>query len=206
MSWASSEAVGVLTFLLPGFLAATIFYSLTSRPEPGVFGRIIHALSFTVVGQALTALLFLSDSTIDEPVRRNDGYDLLSSICVSVALALISVYIMNNDTLHSVLRRIGVTKETSYPSEWYSTFTRHHPDCYVILHLDGQRRLYGYPEEWPSDPNKGHFRMAETEWLTDDVADANGLAGTDVSAILVPVPQVEMVEFLSMKTVERSKE
>ena len=205
MSWASSEVVGVLAFLLPGFLAATIFYSLTSHPVPGVFGRIIHALIFTVVGQALTALLFLSDSIIDEPVRRNDGYDLLFSICVSVALALISVYIMNNDTLHSVLRRIGVTKETSYPSEWYSTFARH-PDCYVILHMDGQRRLYGWPAEWPGDPNECYFRIAEAEWLTDDVADANGLAGTEVSAILVPATQVEMVEFLNMETVERPKE
>ena len=147
----------------------------------------------------------LGDSTIDESARWNNGYDLLCNFVVAVILAVVSVSIVNNDTLHICLRRINVTKETSYPSEWYRAFARH-PDCYVILHLDGRRRLYGYPEEWPSDPNKGHFRMAETKWLTDDVADANGLAGTDVSAILVPVTQVEMVEFLSTKTVERPKE
>ena len=31
MSWASSEVVGVLRFLLPGFVAAAIFYSVTSH-------------------------------------------------------------------------------------------------------------------------------------------------------------------------------
>ena len=31
MNWASSEVVGVLTFLLPGFVAAAIFYSPGSR-------------------------------------------------------------------------------------------------------------------------------------------------------------------------------
>ena len=34
MSWASSEVVSVLTFLLPGFVAAAVFYSLTSHPKP----------------------------------------------------------------------------------------------------------------------------------------------------------------------------
>ena len=208
MSWVSSEVVGVLTFLLPGFLAAKIFYFLTSHPVPGVFDRIIHALIFTMVGRALTASLssfFLGDSTIDESVGWNNGYVLLFNFVVAVILAVASVLIVNNDILHGCLRRINVTKETSYPSEWYRAFARR-PDCYVILHMDEQRRLYGYPEEWPSDPNKGHFRIAEAEWLTGDVADANGLAGTDVSAILVPATQVKMVEFLSMKMIERPKE
>ena len=44
MSWVTSEVVGVLTFLLPGFIAATIFYSLTSYPKPGAFDRVILAL------------------------------------------------------------------------------------------------------------------------------------------------------------------
>lgn len=35
MTWASGEAVGVLAFLLPGFVAAAVFYSLTSYPKPG---------------------------------------------------------------------------------------------------------------------------------------------------------------------------
>lgn len=205
MSWASSEAVGVLTFLLPGFLAAAVFYSLTSHPVPGVFDRIIHALIFTVVGQALTAPLFLRANTIDESIGWNDGYALLFSICVAVALALVSVYIVNTDSLHRILRRIGLTKETSYPSEWYSTFDRH-SDCYVVLHMDGQRRLYGWPAEWPSNPNEGHFRIAEAEWLTDNVSDADGLVGTDVSAILVPATQVGMVEFLDAGTAENLKE
>lgn len=204
MSWASSEAVGVLTFLLPGFLAAAIFYSLTSHPVPGAFDRVVHALIFTMVGQALTALLFLAGGNGESP-GWNNSHDLIVSIGIAVALALISVYITNNDTLHSVLRRIGLTKETSYPSEWYSTFARH-PDCYVILHMDGQRRLYGWPAEWPGDPNEGYFCIIEAEWLTDNVADANGLVGTDVSAILVSAGQVEMVEFLNAETAENLQE
>ena len=34
VSWASSEAVSVLIFLLPGFVAAGVFDSLISNPKP----------------------------------------------------------------------------------------------------------------------------------------------------------------------------
>ena len=86
-----------------------------------------------------------------------------------------------------------LTKETSYPSEWYSAFSEN-PDCYVVLHLSGERRLYGWPEEWPSRPDEGHFRIAEGEWLTKD--GQRPMKG--VSAFVVPARDVEMIEFLQL--------
>lgn len=83
------------------------------------------------------------------------------------------------------------SRETSYPSEWYSAFSRH-SDCYVTLHLKGQRRLFGWPQEWPNRPDEGHFRIAEAEWLDDETR----IPVTGVLAIVIPVDQVEMVEFL----------
>ena len=68
------------------------------------------------------------------------------------------------------------------------------PDCYVVLHLHGQRRLYGWPEEWPSRPDEGHFRIAEGEWLVGD----ERIPATGVTAIVVPAKEVDMVEFLRM--------
>ena len=43
MSWASSEIVAVLTFLLPGFVATAVFFSLTSHPRPNEFGQVAQA-------------------------------------------------------------------------------------------------------------------------------------------------------------------
>ena len=109
-------------------------------------------------------------------------------------LALMTVCWSNNDTMHRILRRLGITKETSYPSEWYSTFWRLN-DCYVVLHLKGERRLYGWPEEWPSQSDRGHFRISEGEWLGEN--DENDrVSATEVSAILIPANDVEMVEFI----------
>ena len=178
--------VGILTFLLPGFVAAAIFYSLTSHPKPGAFDRVVQALIFTTIGQAIVALLLVIDS------QWLKNWEPALSVLIAVILGLVASYASNRDTAHRILRRLGVTRETSYPSEWYSAFSRHH-GCFVVLHLKGQRRLYGWPEEWPSHPEEGHFRVAEAEWLVEN----ERKPATGVSAILIPSGEVEMVEFLS---------
>ena len=53
MSWANSEIVSVFIFLLPGFVAATVFYSFTAYPKPNEFGQVVQALVFTMVGQVI---------------------------------------------------------------------------------------------------------------------------------------------------------
>lgn len=199
MSWASSEVVSILTFLLPGFVAAAVFYSLTSYPKPGEFERVVQALIFTIVVQAVvgvlvTVLFWVGDwfgggVWADAPFTKTG--EITISVPIAIMLGLVAVRIANNDTLHRLLRNLQFTRETSYPSEWYSAFSRH-PDSYVVLHLKGERRLYGWPEEWPTRPDLGHFLIAEGEWLVDD----DRVLAKGVSAIMVPASEVEMVEFL----------
>ncbi len=193
MNWASSEIVGALKFLLPGFVSAAIFYSFTSHPKPSEFGLVVQALIFTIVGEAIIAALLL----INNLSWIND-WGVAVPVLVAVSLGLIAAYVSNNDTVHRLFRWLGITRETSYPSEWYSTFTR--SDCYVVLHLKGERRLYGWPEEWPSRPDEGHFRITEGEWLFETESEKEyqrDVPAAGVSAILIPVGEVEMVEFLS---------
>ena len=51
------EMIPLLQYLIPGFLAAWIFYSLTAFKRPDTFGQIVQALIFTLVIQALVASL-----------------------------------------------------------------------------------------------------------------------------------------------------
>ena len=186
MDWASNDVIHVLRFLLPGFIAAAVFYSLTSHPKPDAFNRVILALIFTVIGQAITEILLAVCPQLM-------GWELALTVLAAIVLGLGAALASNSDFAHGILRRLKITKETSYPSEWYSSFSRH-SNCYVVLHLKGQRRLYGWPEEWPSHPDHGHFRISEAEWLQD--AAGEPIATTGVSATLIPVGEVEMVEFL----------
>ena len=55
--------MAVLTFLLPGFVAAAVFYSLTSHPKPSNFERVVQALIFTIVVEAVGRSFFLVSGT-----------------------------------------------------------------------------------------------------------------------------------------------
>ena len=83
MSWPSGDIVGVLTFLLPGFVAASILYSLTSYPKPSPFDRIVQALIFTVIGRAIRDCILLLGSVLDsEPkgTELGDSFSLWRSL------------------------------------------------------------------------------------------------------------------------------
>lgn len=194
MSWATSEVVAVLTFLLPGFVGAAVFYALTSHPRPGEFDRVVLALVFTTVGQAVAWLARLLVGVWTEYAWPS-GLELTVAVASAVGVALLVVYVSNHDIIHGVLRRIGVTGETSYPSELYSAFAER-PDCYVVLPLRGTRRLYGWVEEWPSRPPNGYFRVSEAIWLDGE----QPTPMTGVVVVLVRAIEVEMIEFLGPET------
>ena len=201
MSWASNEAVAILAFLLPGFVSVAIFHMFTSHPKPSEFERIVQALIFTILVQAIAELLLWAGRLLGKGSLWEGEFEIVVSVGVAVILGLIAVYFSNSDTLHSLFRYIGITKETSYSSEWYSAF-HHNSDCYVVLHLQGQRRLYGWPEEWPSRSDQGHFRIAEGEWLVGD----ERIPAKGVVAIVVPAKEVDMVEFLKEESPEEHME
>ena len=198
MSWASSEVVSVLVFLLPGFVAAAVFYSLTSYPKPNEFGQVIQALVFTMVGQSISWTLH---QILGSSVSWSIELEATVSVLSAVVFALIVAYISNNDLAHRFFRYIGFTRENSYPSEWHASFARN-PDCYVILNLKDERRLFGWPEEWPSHPSYGHFRIIEAEWLTADEDGDEPEGKTEIFAIVVSMEDVAMVEFIKVEEVD----
>ena len=57
MSWVSSEAVAILSFLLPGFVAVAVIHMFTSNPKPSEFERIVQALIFTILVQAVAEFM-----------------------------------------------------------------------------------------------------------------------------------------------------
>ena len=191
MDWATSEIVTVLAFLLPGLVAAAVFYSLTAYSRPNEFGYIVQALAFTVASQAVTWIVLTLASLNWEEDSWPSGVETVISVFSAIALALVMAWLVNHDVAHNILRLLKVTRETSYPSEWYGAFAENNRH-YVVLHLKNGNRLYGWPEEWPSKPDQGHFQISEFEWLVDE--ERQELTG--VSVLLVPAQDVDMIEFI----------
>lgn len=190
---ADNTVIQVLLFLLPGFVAAALYYFLISypNPKPNEFGQIIHALVFTTIGQIVWIVVERLS-----PIGSEWGVPI--SVTAAVASAAIVVGISNNDIVHKGFRWIRFTKENSYPSVWYSSFS-HNADCYVVLHLTHNRQLYGWPAEWPANPNDGHIRIAEGEWLDESgnmLTAENDQDSTSNPTFLIPTKEVEMIEFI----------
>ncbi len=196
----AKDLVSVLQYLLPGFVAAWIFYGLTSYPKPSQFERVVQALIFTLIIQAFVGLVeriakwagqYWSAGTWDTTT------EVTWSSLVAVVIGIGFSWLANTDKAHKWFRGKGITRETSFPSEWFGTFLKE--VTFVVLHFKDERRLYGWPIEWPSEPTKGHFLIADPSWIGESGEEIR-IAG--VKNILVDVNDVKWVEFLE-KTWEK---
>ena len=203
MNALSNNIVDLLVFLLPGFVAAAVFHSLTPFPRREPFERTVQALIFTILIQAAvvvvrSGLLFVGRAGL-EMGPWNHRAELVWAVLLAGALGLLAAAISNRDSVHQLLRKLGVTHQTSYASEWYGALCR--GNSYVVLHLSGSRRLYGWPEEWPSTPGKGHFVIIQGEWLEDSDSTVLPLG----SRVLVSATEVEMVELIPVEVKPKEK-
>ena len=126
--------------------------------------------------------------------------EVVVSVVVAVCVGVCAAAISNLNLVHWPLSKIGLTRENSYSSEWYSAFYRNR--CFVVLHFKDKRRLYGWPTEWSSDPERGHFRVTDAQWLTENQIPRSETAQLTAKQrqpleVLIPVQSIEMVEFVN---------
>jgi hypothetical protein len=72
----------------------------------------------------------------------------------------------------------------------------------VILHLGDGRRLYGWPKEWPVEPNRGQFYIMLPSWIQ---ADGSQIDLPQLDGILIGAKDVQWVEFLAETKVHHDK-
>ena len=200
MDLISKDIISLLIYLLPGFITAWIYYGLTAFPKPNQFERIVQALIFTIIIQSIVIALKYILIQVGENLfyigTWNNDVKLILSTITALVLGLSISHISNNDQLYRILRKYRFTSLTSYPSEWYGVFALN--KTYVVLHLEDGRRLYGWPIEWPSQPDSGHFSISQAEWLTD----TNSIKLDKVKTILIPANSVKFVEFMKLNKYE----
>lgn len=194
MDGISKDAILLLQYLLPGFFAAWVFYGLTPYELPSQFERVIQALILTLVIQSLVYFEKWGLDSLDRPINlsvSDDSSRLVASTITALLIGLIFSFCANRDTFHAIARKIGITQETSYPSEWFSAFSSE--VTYIVLQLKDERRVYGWPREWPSNAKEGHFLMEQPSWITTDGQD-NPMTG--VECFLIDASEVKWVEFM----------
>ncbi|MCE5266811.1 MAG: DUF6338 family protein [Planctomycetaceae bacterium] len=193
----SSDVIKVVYALLPGFVTAWIFYALTAYARLSPFERTVQALIFTGIIQVLVlaireSLFFLGRVAYGFGEWTDNG-SFTTSMIVAIAFGLVYSAAANNNWIHPLLQRLGITYQPSYPSEWFSALAEN--QVYVVLHLAGNRRILGWPCEWPNQCDCGHFVLMDASWLSEDNEPTQL---ENVKSILIPAKDVEMVEFLKM--------
>ncbi len=195
MAGFTQDFVSLLEYLLPGFLCAWVFYGLTSHPKPSQFERIVQALIFTLIIQSVVYIVQQLALWMGHRWQMGvwtQNIELVCSVIVALILGGVFAYGVNSDKFHRFARYIGITRETGHPSEWFAAFLR---ITYVVLHLKDGRRLYGWPKEWPSQAEQGHFLLEEASWIVDDnESREQPLVG--VNSILISAEDVRWVEFM----------
>lgn len=191
----SKDILALLTQLMPGFLTAWVVYGLTTYTKPSQFERIVQALIYSFIVGALVAIaepLLLLAGQFVRLGTWDHSAEVIASAVLALALGFLLSFFTKNDAFFRQARRLGLTSRTPFPSEWYGAFAAR-PPRYVVLHLEGGRRITGYPIEWPTEPASGHFKLTDAAWL-DDLNKEIPLDTND--SILIAAKQVEMVEFL----------
>jgi len=191
----SKDLIALLQYLLPGFLVAWICYGLTSHQKPAHFERVVQALIYAIFVHFLTLVVKVVLLKIGQSyslMSWSDNVELFTSFVLAVLVGVIFSSLINSDRVHKIFRTIGLSTRSSHPSEWCTAFDNNKK--FVIAHLKDERRLYGWPHIWPSDPAKGHLYLTQATWLSTDTDDAENVGPE--REIMLDVLDVKWIEFI----------
>lgn len=191
----ATKILPLVQMLIPGFITTMIFYWLADVKKPGQFERTVQALIGTgiitiIVSGISKALLWMGDHWLVIGLWTTD-VEATWGIALAVCLGLGLSYASNHDYLYGIARKLGFTSRASYP-EWVFAFRKGSGQTVVLTLLDG-RRLFGYPQVWPTDPASGHFLITQPCWIDEEGQWAE-MPG--VESYLISNSDVLMVEFL----------
>lgn len=191
----SKDLIALLQYLLPGFLVAWICYGLTSYQKPVQFERVVQALIYALFVHFLVDIVEWASLFIGK--HKSFGVwtsesDIFSSLVIALMLGTGFSFLINSDKMHGFFRRCGLSTRSSHPSEWCTAFDTNKK--YIVVHLKDERRVYGWPHIWPSDPTKGHLFLVQATWIRSD--DEEDDVNYSEMEILLDVVDIKWIEFI----------
>ncbi|MDE2508589.1 MAG: hypothetical protein KGM43_15365 [Planctomycetota bacterium] len=211
---AGKQVLSLLLALLPGLIASEIIYTLTVREKKDVVDRVIHGLIHTFVIYVIwQTFVSINNMYVEmgwrvvrglrgQPWTPRASASLIGLGVCAVAWGVFAVWLINSNRLHMILQKIGLTASSSHPSQWYEAFYSMRGRRYVTLNLKDGKRIFGWPDLWPSSPKEGHIFLTNAEWL-----DVDNLPGDRPKLdVLIDVTDVSFIEFVPLLEISRKSD
>lgn len=196
----SNDALMILTFLLPGFLAMSLLATLTPSPKKGSLQQMVTALIFTLVIYSLHGLFsseipfHLIKKTTNQVVDYSFAFRPGSTwllILITVCVPLIISGSIKWDVHMKFFRLLKITDQTSRDNVWFDVFTD--KKGWIIVNFEDGRRLLGWPEYYSDNPSDPTLFLSSAEWLVNDT---ESIALNNEGILITNNYEIESIEFL----------
>ncbi|MBI9077790.1 MAG: hypothetical protein JEZ02_20490 [Desulfatibacillum sp.] len=207
----SYQALNVLIFLLPGFVATSFLDALTVPGKRTDFQRFVSALMLTFVIYIIYVLVLDNTPVLlmeqDQNGVKIYGIQLVKGAMVwlfiiTVAISILLAVSINHDLHMKIFRKICITKRTSRVSVWHDVFMdqKH----YIIVNFEDGRRIMGWPEHFCDDVNERSLFLSSPAWI-DTSGDEQKVIELDNHGILITDnAKISTIEFVKHTMVEVS--
>ena len=169
----SLSVLGILLFLLPGFISAIVLRQVTTRAKQSDFEKLIEALVLSFI-LYLTSLPFFGNTLPVSWHEEAGGYRVhlqwaqLGLLFVeAVAVSLFYGALLHHDWLHKALRRLGLTEKTSRVSVWNDVL-QDIRKSYILVEIKDGRRILGYMTYYSDDAEQSSLFLEDAAWLTEE--------------------------------------
>jgi hypothetical protein len=200
------QAIQILIFLIPGFIADSVYNGLVVRRQPKEFKLIIEALIFSVliytpfyyIFEAQPILFTKKDDLI---IYSFNGTSLSILLLFSLLVPIVFSYIVNNDIHLKILRFFKITPKTSGETVWLDVFYKYKNP--IIINFEDGRRIYGWPMYYSETPQNPYIFLYKPKWIDDK----NEFIELNNEGILItPEMKIQSIEFLKKEKIALNKE
>lgn len=200
----TTEALGVLLLLMPGFSCAFIVQRLSVRPKQTELDKVIEALLFSFVLYIIACPFFGYSLPLAWQERTGTGIEQYTFqlnwpyLVVLAALALATGVLysanLNHDWLLRILRKVRITQRTARSSIWNDAF-QDIPSSFVLVQLSNDRSILGFLRYYSDEPDEASLFLEDAAWIVDEKGTQEPIDGPGI--LITKQAGIESVAFLN---------
>jgi len=199
----TTEALGVLLLLLPGFSCAYLVQRLAVRPKQTELDKVIEALLFSFVLYLIASPFFSYSLPLSWQMKAAGGVEQYTfqlnwpylAVLAILALALGILYSanLNHDWLLRLLRKLSITQRTARNSIWNDAF-QDIPSSFVVVQLSRDRTVIGYLRYYSDEQDDASLFLEDAAWIIDPDGTQSPIDGPGI--LITKQAGIESVSFL----------